>query len=475
MADSKAQFGMIGMAVMGRNLALNILDRGTSVAVYNREPEMTAAAVDESGGKLIATASLEELVRALEAPRKIMMMIKAGAPVDSVLGQLKPLLEPGDIVIDGGNSWYEDTQRREKDYAEAGLRFFGVGVSGGEDGARNGPSIMPGGDKEAYALIEPVFAAIAAKTDSGPCVTHVGPDGAGHFVKMVHNGIEYADMQFIAEAYDILKALGGFEPPALAETFAEWNRGPLESFLIEITAKIFSVRDKKSGGHLIDSVLDKAGQKGTGRWTASVAIEYGVPIPSITAAVDARVLSSRKAERAKASTILRGPTKTNAASFDGTPKELASQVHDALYAAKIVAYAQGLDLIARLSDENGWNVNLREMARIWKGGCIIRARFLDTIMKAYERNPELANLLLDDELREGVESRQKAWRDVIGMAQQAGIPVSGMATGLAYFDSYRTADLPQNLTQAQRDAFGSHTYQRKDDPSGPFSHTDWLG
>lgn len=465
------QFGMIGMAVMGRNLAFNLLDNGVTVAAWNLEPEMTDSAVAESGGTLRATKSLEELVAAVERPRKLMMMIKAGKPVDIVLGQLKPLLEPGDIVIDGGNSWYEDTRRREKDYAEAGLKFFGMGVSGGEEGARHGPSLMPGGDAEAYRALEPILSAIAAKTDSGACVTHVGPDGAGHFVKMVHNGIEYADMQFIAEAYDMLSGLGGLGPERLAEVFGEWNRGPLESFLIEITAKIFTVRDPKSDGFLIDAVLDKAGQKGTGRWTARVAIEHGVPIPSIVAAVDARVLSSMKADRVRASEVLSGPA---AAPYAGSVDELVAMVHDALYAAKIVAYAQGMDLIGRLSVEHGWSVDLREVARIWKGGCIIRARFLDTIMRAYERDAALPNLLLDAQLRGEVESRQAAWRDVVGLAQQAGIPVSGMATGLGYFDSYRTADLPQNMTQAQRDAFGAHTYQRKDDPTGPFTHTDWL-
>jgi 6-phosphogluconate dehydrogenase len=463
---------MIGMAVMGRNLAFNLLDNDVTVAAWNLEPEMTESAVAESGGKLHGTKSLEELVGSLERPRKIMMMIKAGKPVDIVLGQLKPLLEPGDIVIDGGNSWYEDTRRRERDYAEAGLEFFGVGVSGGEEGARHGPALMPGGDAEAYRALAPIFEAIAAKTDSGACVTHVGPDGAGHFVKMVHNGIEYADMQFIAEAYDTLSTLGGLGPAELGDVFARWNEGPLESFLIEITAKIFGVKDPKSDGFLIDSVLDKAGQKGTGRWTARVAIEHGVPIPSIVAAIDARVLSSMKSERVSASKVISGP---DTAAYSGSTEELVALVHDALYAAKIVAYAQGMDLIGQLSLHHEWSIDLREVARIWKGGCIIRARFLDTIMKAYERSPDLPNLLLDEELRQGVESRQKAWRDVVGMAQQAGVPISGMATGLGYFDSYRTADLPQNMTQAQRDAFGAHTYKRKDDPEGPSVHTDWLG
>ena len=465
-------FGMIGMAVMGRNLAMNIADHGFSVAVYNRNQDTLKEAVDWSNGKLHGKATLEELVAALDSPRKIMLLIKAGKPVDRVMEQLKPLLNEGDIVIDGGNSWFEDTRRREKDYAEAGLRFFGVGVSGGEDGARHGPSMMPGGDKNAYQELKPVFEAIAAKTDSGPCVTHIGPDGAGHYVKMVHNGIEYADMQFIAEAYHVLKDVAGLDPEALGTVFAEWNTGPLDSFLIEITAKIFTIKDPKGDGWLVDKVLDKAGQKGTGRWTAQVALEYGVPIPSIAASIDARVLSSLKAEREAASTKLEGPkVKTSA----GDTTALTQKVHDALYAAKIAAYAQGMDLIHEASHEFDWNVNLKETARIWKGGCIIRARFLDTIMKAYEKNPELPNLLLDDTLREAVQTRQQAWRDVVCLAQQSGIPVSGMATGLAYFDSYRTANLPQNLTQAQRDAFGSHTYQRKDDPSGPFVHTDWLG
>lgn len=469
MTDKK-QFGMIGMAVMGRNLAFNLLDHDVSVAAYNLEPEMTDSAVAETGGKLAGTKSLEEFVGALERPRKIMMMIKAGKPVDIVINQLQPLLQPGDIVIDGGNSFFEDTRRREKQYAEAGLKFFGSGVSGGEDGARHGPSLMPGGDKAAYAEIEPIFQAIAAKTDSGPCVAHCGTDGAGHFVKMVHNGIEYADMQFIAEAYHVLRSIGGMSPSAMAEVFGKWNEGPLESFLIEITAEILGVADA-DGSPLIDKVLDKAGQKGTGRWTAQVALEHAVPIPSIAAAIDARVLSSRKAERVIAAKSLSGP---QVRPYEGDIDTLVSDVHDALYAAKVVAYAQGMDLIARVGAEYDWGVNLSEMARIWKGGCIIRARFLDTIMAAFNKDGALPNLLLDPTLRDGVQSRQQTWRKVVGLAQASGIPVGGLASGLTYWDSYRTADLPQNMTQAQRDAFGSHTYQRSDDPEGPFVHTDWL-
>ncbi len=469
--DAKANVGMIGLAVMGRNLALNILDHDYSVAGYNRGPELTEQSVSESGNRLRATESLEDLVEALERPRKIMMMIKAGAPVDIVLGQLKPLLDTDDIVIDGGNSWYEDTRRREKDYADAGLRFFGVGVSGGEEGARHGPSLMPGGDCDAYEHIRPIFEAIAAKTDSGACVTHVGSDGAGHFVKMVHNGIEYADMQFIAEAYHILSTIGGLKPGALSQVFADWNRGPLESFLIEITAKILSVRDDQGDGFLVDSVLDRAGQKGTGLWTAQVALSLGVPIPGIAAAIDARVLSSMKDERVRASSVLHGPTPGG---YQGDTTELIQAVHDALYAAKVAAYAQGMSLMAEGSRKYDWSINMREMARIWKGGCIIRARFLDTIMKAYEHNAQLDNLFLDEELRSSVEKCQVAWRKVVCLTHHHGVPMPGISASLAYFDSYRSARLPQNLTQAQRDAFGAHTYQRVDNPDGPFLHSNWL-
>ncbi|MGE3165005.1 MAG: NADP-dependent phosphogluconate dehydrogenase [Planctomycetota bacterium] len=472
MAAEKAQFGVIGMAVMGRNLALNVVDHGFRVAVHNRAPEPLAQAVTESGGRLQPAGTLEALVAMLERPRRLLLMIKAGPAVDQVLETLTPLLEPGDIVIDGGNSWYLDTRRREAACRAAGLRFCGMGVSGGEEGARNGPSLMPGGDAEAYHALAPLLEAIAARTDSGPCVTHVGPDGAGHFVKMVHNGIEYADMQFIAEAYDVLARVGGIQPDRLAEIFDEWNRGPLESFLIEITAQIFRVRDPKTGGWLVDQVLDRAGQKGTGRWTAQVALDLGVPIPSIAAAIDARVLSSLKADRTVAAKVLEGPVP---ARYTGTTVQLIDQVRDALFAAKIAAYAQGMHLIQSASREYAWSIDMRELARIWKGGCIIRARFLDQMMRAYERRADLPHLLLDADLRREVHSRQAAWREVVGLAQRHGIPTLGMATGLAYYDSYRTENLPQSLTQAQRDAFGAHTYQRSDDPDGPFVHTDWLG
>ncbi|HEX9621324.1 MAG TPA: decarboxylating NADP(+)-dependent phosphogluconate dehydrogenase, partial [Polyangiaceae bacterium] len=342
---------------------------------------------------------------------------------------------------------------------------------GGEDGARHGPSLMPGGSPEAYERLKPVFEAIAAKTDSGPCVTYCGADGAGHFVKMVHNGIEYADMQFIAEAYDVLQRLGGLSAPELGGVFAKYNEGPLESFLIEITAKIFGVRDEKTDGFLVDRVLDRAGQKGTGRWTAEVALDLGVPIPSIAAAIDARVLSSMKPERERASTILSGPSRPASIPRE----ELVRDVEAALYASKVVAYAQGMALIAGGARHYGWDTRLREIARIWKGGCIIRARFLDTIMQAYERDPELENLLLAPQLESALVPLQTAWRRVVARAVGAGVPVPGMSASLGYYDSYRSAELPQNLTQAQRDAFGAHTYQRKDDPDGPFLHSRWLG
>jgi 6-phosphogluconate dehydrogenase len=468
---SKAQFGMIGLAVMGRSLAMNIADHGFSVAVWNLETDVMKQVVADSGSKLIGHEALKDFVAGLERPRKIMMMIKAGKPVDLVIADLLPLLDAGDIVIEGGNSWFQDTRRREELLTSKGMNFFGVGVSGGEEGARRGPSLMAGGKPEAYSLIAPVLEAIAAKTDSGACVAHCGTDGAGHFVKMVHNGIEYADMQCIAEAYHVLKTLGGFEPAQLGDIFAKYNEGPLESFLIEITAKIFRVMDPRGEGHLVDKVLDRAGQKGTGKWTAQVALDLGVAIPSIAASIDARVLSSMKPERVSASKIMKGPIR---GTIQITKDELVGAVQDALYAAKIGAYAQGMALIGAAAREYGWSTRLEECARIWKGGCIIRARFLDTIMKAYQRDPNLPNLLSDEEVRNRLQSVQGAWRRVVGLAQQQGVPVPAMSAGLAYYDSYRTANLPQNLTQAQRDAFGAHTYQRNDESDGPFVHSQWL-
>ncbi len=461
------RIGMVGLGVMGSNLALNIEDHGFSVAVWNREPENTRRFCEENKGKkFTATTTLEDFVAALEKPRRLMMMIKAGAPVDEMLGKLMPLLEPGDVVIDGGNSWFKETQARTKRLAERGLHFVGSGVSGGEEGARFGPSLMPGGTRESWESIREIFEAIAARSDSGPCVTYCGTDGAGHFVKMVHNGIEYGDMQLIAEAYDMLRRGLGMNAEQLADVFDEWNRGPLQSFLIEITAKIFRKRDDETGAPLVGKILDKAGQKGTGKWTAQVALDLAVPIPTIAAAIDARVLSSMKKERVAASRVLSGPA--------GSGEITVQDIHDALYAAKICSYAQGFALIQAGSNEWNWNIDLREIARIWKAGCIIRAKFLDSIMQAYERRADLPNLLLDDAFRTEIARAQPQWRRAVTYAQTNGIAVPAFASSLAYFDSYRTADLPQNLTQAQRDFFGAHTYQRNDKgEDAPFVHTEW--
>lgn len=466
-----SDFGVIGLAVMGRNLALNIEEHGFSVRGWNLETDVTDKFLAENAGKKLTGAhTLQEFVAGLAKPRRILIMIKAGAPVDMTLDKLAPLLEPGDVVIDGGNSWFQDTRRREEAYRAKGLSFVGMGVSGGEEGARHGPSLMPGGSAEGYETLRPVLEAIAAKTDSGPCVTHCGPDGAGHFVKMVHNGIEYGDMQLIAEAYAILNHVGGLDAGALASVFQKWNEGPLESFLIEITAQIFGVKDAETGLPLVDLVEDRAGQKGTGKWTAQVALDLGVVVPTIAAAIDARVMSSLKDERVAATKILDGPAPTVA-------EDLVDAVHDALYAAKVCSYAQGMNLIRAAGEAYKWPIDLAEMGRIWKGGCIIRARFLDYIMLAYRRNPALANLLVDDEFaaRLGAAQLQERWRRVVSLAQQNGVPVPALSASLAYYDAYRSPRLPQNLTQAQRDAFGAHTYQRTDKPALGFIHTDWLG
>jgi 6-phosphogluconate dehydrogenase len=472
--SARSDFGMIGLAVMGRNLALNIADHGFRVAVWNLETPVTEAFVAENPG-MTGTRTLAELVAALEKPRRIMMMIKAGKPVDEVLAQLAPLLDAGDIVIDGGNTHFEETRRREADLKKAGINFVGMGVSGGGEGARRGPSLMPGGDRSAWLRLQPVLEAIAAKTDSGPCVTHVGPDGAGHFVKMVHNGIEYGDMQLIAEAYDLMGRGLGMTAPEIGQVFAGWNEGPLSSFLIELSAQVLMVTDPETRRPLVDVVEDKAGQKGTGKWTADIALDLRIPIPTIGAAVDARVLSSLKDQRVLAAKSIRGvlagkplPAGDATAERDA----LVAAVHDALLCAKICSYAQGLQLIRAGSDNYGWGISLQEMARIWKGGCIIRAKLLDGIMRAFERTPTLANLLLDQEFEEKIFGAQGNWRRAVTLAQDLGVPVPAFGASLAYFDSYRTARLPQNLTQAQRDAFGAHTYERIDRPGAV--HTEWL-
>jgi 6-phosphogluconate dehydrogenase len=466
---AEAQVGLIGLAVMGENLALNIEEKGFPIAVFNR----TVAKVDQflernPGKRLVGCRSIPELVRAIERPRRIIVMVKAGAPVDDQMALLKPHLEPGDMFIDAGNSWFLDTERRAKEYAESGLELVGMGVSGGEEGARHGPSIMPGGSAASYEALAPILTKIAAQVDDGPCVAHVGPGGAGHYVKMVHNGIEYADMQLIAEAYDLLRSVGGLSAAELHEVFAEWNGGALQSYLIEITRDIFARRDPETGQPLVDVILDTAGQKGTGKWTSQNAFDLGAAIPTINAAVEARILSSFKAERVAAGGILCDPT---GPAPEIEPRRLVELVRDALYAAKICSYAQGMALLRIASEEYRYGLDLAEMARIWKGGCIIRARLLDQISRAYRRNPALPNLLVDDEFQAEVNERQSAWREVVALAVRAGVPVLGMSSALGYFDMYRTARLPANLIQAQRDYFGAHTYQRID-REGVF-HTDW--
>jgi 6-phosphogluconate dehydrogenase len=470
----QAQFGMIGLGVMGENLALNIEEHGFPVAVWNLEGEWVDRFVSKNAGKKITgTKTFADFTKALTRPRRIMMMIKAGSPVDQTIEKIMPYLEQGDVVIDGGNSWFKDTQERTKRLEAKRLHFVGSGVSGGEEGARHGPSLMPGGSNESWQAIRPVFEAIAAKSDSGPCVTHVGPDGAGHFVKMVHNGIEYGDMQLIAEAYEMLRKGIGAKAEELASIFEQWNRGRLESFLIEITAHIFRVKDPESGAPLVEKVLDKAGQKGTGKWTAQVALDLAVPVPTIAAAIDARVLSSMKEERVTASKALSGSPAPSPAKVDR--KQFIQDVHDALYASKVCSYAQGMALIQAGSAEWKWNIDMREMARIWKAGCIIRAKFLDSAMRAYEEKRDLPNLLLAKEFSSRVKESEAAWRRALSYALSNGIPVPAMSSSLAYFDAYRSAELPANLIQAQRDYFGSHTYQRNDKgPNAPFVHTDWA-
>jgi 6-phosphogluconate dehydrogenase len=456
---SGSTFGIIGLGTMGRNLALNIQDHGFPVAVWNLEGDWTDAFLkDHPAGKFAGAKTLAALVADLDRPRRIMMMIPAGAPVDQMIQQLTPLLEPGDILIDGGNSYFEDTRRREKAMREQKLNFVGCGVSGGEEGARVGPSLMPGGSDDAWERIKDVLEAIAAKTEAGACVTHVGPDGAGHFVKMVHNGIEYGDMQLIAEAYDVLRRGLGLTAGGAADVFDQWNTGPLESFLVELTAHVSRVIDAQTNQPLVDVIQDKAGQKGTGKWTAQIALELGVAIPTIAAALDARVLSSLKDERVAASRHFQAPDPRATFAASGAAK---SDLADALYAARICSYAQGMALIAAGSTQYKWNVNLAEMARIWKGGCIIRARLLDPVRAAFERNPAVVNLLVDDEIGAEMQRAAPAWRRTVAAA----------AASLAYFESYRTARLPQNLTQAQRDAFGAHTFERIEKPG--FIHADW--
>lgn len=467
---TKQQIGVIGLAVMGKNLAFNIESRGYSISVYNRSKEKTEDMMKEAEGKNVYPAyTMEDFVASLEKPRKILLMVKAGGPTDATIEQLKPLLDKGDIVIDGGNTFFRDTQRRNDELSKLGIHFIGTGVSGGEEGALTGPSIMPGGQQEAYELVAPILKAISAKVDGDACCTYIGPDGAGHYVKMVHNGIEYGDMQLISEVYFLLKHVVGLSAEELHEVFAEWNKGELDSYLIEITADIFKKYDEETGKPMVDVILDKAGQKGTGKWTSQSALDLGVPLPIITESVFARYISSLKDERTVASKLLSGPT---ISAFDGDKAVYIESVRKALYMSKICSYAQGFAQMKAASEEYNWNLSYGEIAMIFRGGCIIRAQFLQKIKDAFDRDANLNNLLLDPYFKNIAEGYQGALREVVSSAVLNGIPVPGLSAALSYFDSYRTETLPANLIQAQRDYFGAHTYQRVD-KEGTF-HTEWM-
>ena len=466
-------FGVIGLEVMGRNLALNIERNGFPIAVYNRTFAKTEDFLNRlaKGKKAKGARTVPEFVQLLDRPRRILVMVKAGAPVDAVIAELRPHLQEGDIVIDGGNSLFHDTERRVTDLSGTGIKFFGMGVSGGEEGALWGPSLMPGGDQEAYRHLEPILTKVAAKTeDDGPCVTYIGAKGAGHFVKMVHNGIEYGDMQLIAEAYDLLKHVGGFNNRQLKDIFLEWNQGELKSFLIEITAKVIDFPDPENRSRfLVDMILDKAGQKGTGKWTTQTALDLGIPIPTITAAVDARGISSMKDERVNAAKSLTGP---KPAAIKGDAKSFVNDVRAALYCSKICSYAQGFAMIAAANRQFGYGMRLDEIARIWKAGCIIRAIFLDEIKKAFREHAALTNLLMTNRFRDAIAQRQDSWRRIISTAAQNGIGIPAFGASLAYYDGYRRERLPANLIQAQRDFFGAHTYERTDKQG--IVHTEWA-
>ena len=473
MSNNQSDIGLIGLAVMGENLVLNMESKGFSVSVYNRTSAVTEKFSEgRAKGKRIHSAkTLEDFVASLARPRKAMIMVKAGAPVDAVIDQLVPLLEKGDIIIDGGNSLWTDTQRREKALKELGIHYVGTGVSGGEEGALKGPSIMPGGSEESWKFVGPIFRKISAIVDGEPCCRHMGPDGSGHYVKMVHNGIEYGDMQLICEAYAILKATINPTAEEFHRIFAEWNKGELNSYLIDITEKIFTKMDPETGKPIVDLILDKAGQKGTGKWTVGNAVEHAVVLSTVNAAVEARILSSLKDKRVAASKILPAP---EVKPFSGDRQLLIDSVRDALYASKIVSYAQGLDLLGTAGRFYGWNLNFGDIATIWRGGCIIRAHFLNRIKAAYERNPSLENLLLDPFFTEIIAKTQANWRHAVVTAIQQGVAVPAFSASLSYYDSYRSECLPANLLQAQRDFFGAHTYERTDKPAGEFFHTEWL-
>ncbi len=487
---AQAEIGLIGLAVMGQNLALNIADHGFPISVYNRttaKTEAFVAANPDTPGKLTGYPTLSEFAASLKQPRRAIIMVQAGTATDAVIDALTEEFEAGDIIIDGGNANWNDTIRREKSLKEKGFLFIGSGVSGGEEGARFGPSLMPGGEREAYTHLEPIWNAIAAKVDPTtgielkgatpgqpiqggvPCAAYIGANGAGHYVKMVHNGIEYGDMQMICEAYDLMQGLLGLTPPQMAEIFSDWNQGILNSFLIEITADILAQADPVTGKPFVDVVLDTAGQKGTGKWTSVSALDMGVPAPTIAEAVFARCLSAIKEERVAAASLLPEPDQH----FDGPVENFIQAIHDALYCSKICSYAQGFQLMREAQREYDWQLNFGEIAQIWRGGCIIRAGFLQKITEAYTRDSNLANLLLDDHFRETVANAQSNWRTVVAAAAKHGIPAPTFSSALAYYDGYRNARLPQNLLQAQRDFFGAHTYERVDQPRGQFYHIDW--
>jgi 6-phosphogluconate dehydrogenase len=472
MPQATADIGLIGLAVMGQNLVLNMDDHGFTVAVYNRTVERTDEFLSgpAAGTRVIGTASLPELVAQLVRPRRVMIMVKAGAPVDAVIQELIPLLEPGDIIIDGGNSHHADSARREAELAAIGLLFIGAGVSGGEEGARNGPSIMPGGNEQAWPAVRPIFEAIAAKVDGRPCCSWLGPGGSGHYVKMVHNGIEYGDMQLIAEAYQLMKDGVGLDAERMSEVFGRWNEGRLDSYLIGITSEILAFRDA-DGGPLVERILDTAGQKGTGKWTAVDALDAGIPLTLIAESVFARFLSALKEERGVAARVLAAPDARPPLERD----EFLVSLEQALFGAKMVSYAQGYMLLQAASREYGWNLDFAAIALLWRGGCIIRSRFLNDIARAYEADPGLLNLLLDPFFREQLAGVQAGWREVVAQAVLRGIPVPTLAAGIIFHDGYRHERLPANLIQAQRDYFGAHTYERVDRPRGEFFHTDWTG
>jgi len=475
--EPQADIAVIGLAVMGQNLILNMNDHGFTVVAFNR----TVSKVDDflnaeaKGTKVIGAHSFQEIVALLKKPRRVMLMVKAGAPVDEFIEHLLPLLEPGDIIIDGGNSLFEDTNRRTKYVESKGLLYIGTGVSGGEEGARRGPSIMPGGSPAAWPHVKPIFQAIAAKVDGAPCCDWVGENGAGHFVKMVHNGIEYGDMELICEAYNILKNGLGMSAPEMHDVFKEWNTGELDSYLIEITRDILAYKDA-DGAPLVDKILDTAGQKGTGKWTVQSSADLGIPITLIAEAVYSRCVSALKDERVKAARKLKGPRPLmSVAKNDVKKKQFIADIRDALYASKIVSYAQGYMLMRAAAAEYKWNLNYGGIALMWRGGCIIRSRFLGKIKEAFDKNLKLTNLLLDDYFRGEIKRCQKSWRNVVAAAAKKGIPVPAFGTALAFYDSYRAAVLPANLLQAQRDYFGAHTYERVDKPRGEFFHTNWTG